>query len=458
VIFKVDGTLSEFENHNGPWLSFEQPFGGGPSNYTLPPDNTYYKVGGSLMVRLPLNSTFEARGSYAKLESNVNLVEAVPVQNFNGNVNYTSVSAALASNPISPLNLRLFYNFFERDNSSTILADYGGVPTTRYNYIKQSTGIDIGYRLPAKTKADVGYEYQSVIRTREDATRTRDHTVYAQIKNSFFDWMSAKVRYQHLIRESDTVSAATAADPFFIDNFRRFDVADKTQDKVKVGIDFQPLNNLTLGVEYDFKHNSYDNALLGTNFNRNDPTFPLSSLLGVQSDTRHEFYVDANYAVSILKLNGFFDLELVERKMNAHENETDHFDWSSKREDTSYTYGFKADVDIIKDVLTAQAGWRYEKAYGSNDFSIPASAVLTVPVQNIGALDNFIRQTLTAKFGYHITKQILVDFGYTYERLKYEDDAWRGYQTADPALILTGAYNNPNYEAHLGFLNLTYKF
>ncbi len=145
--------------------------------------------------------------------------------------------------------------------------------------------------------------------------------------------------------------------------------------------------------------------------------------------------MDANYTVSIVKLNGFFDLELVERKMNAHEIEAGTFNWSSKREDTSYTYGFKADVDIIKNVLTAQAGWRYEKAYGSNDFSIPATAVLTVPVQNIGALDNFVRQTLTAKFGYHVTKQILVDFGYTYERLKYDDDAWIGYQTADPALI-----------------------
>lgn len=459
VIFKVDGTLSEFENHNGPWLSFEQPstFGGGTINYTLPPDNTYYKVGGSLMLRLPLNSSFVVSGSYAKLENNQNLIETG--QNFKGDINNTSISAALASNPFSPLNLRLFYNFFERDNSSTILADYGGSPTNRYDYIKQSTGIDIGYRLPAKTKADAGYEYQSVLRTREDGTRTRDHIAYVQIKNSFFDWMSAKVRYQHLIRGSDTASAATAADPFFIDNFRRFDVADKTQDKVKVGLDFQPLDNLTLGVEYDFKHNSYDSALLGSNVNFYDGS-PLSALLGVQSDTRHEIYVDANYIVSIVKLNSFFDLELVDREMNAHEIEAGNFDWSSKRQDTSYSYGFKADVDILKNVLTAQAGWRYEKAYGSNDFSFPASAVLPVPVQNIGALDNFVRQTITAKFGYNVTKQILVDFGYTYERLKYDDDAWSGYQLADPTLglILTGAYANPTYEAHLVFLNLTYKF
>jgi hypothetical protein len=461
VIFKVDGTLSQFENHNGPWLSFEQPFGGGPTNYTLPPDNTYYKVGGSLMVRLPLNSSFVARGSYAKLENNQNLIETG--QSFKGDVNNTSVSSALASNPFSPLNLRLFYNFFERDNSSTSLANYGGIPTTRFDYIKQSTGIDIGYRLPVKTRADAGYEYQSVIRTREDGTETRDHTVYVQLKNSFLDWMSGKVRYEHLIRNSDTASPASIADPndrFFIDNFRRFDVADKTQDKVKVGIEFQPLNNLDLGVEYNFKHNSYDNPLQDTLFNDIDHTPLGNSLLGVQSDTRHELYVDANYAVSIVKLNGYFDLELVERKMNAHEIEAGTFDWSSKREDTSYTYGFKADVDIIKDVLTAQAGWRYEKAYGSNDFSFPAAAVLPVPVQNISALDNFVRQTLTAKFGYHVTKQILVDFGYTYERLKYDDDAWRAYQLANPdiGVFLTGAYANPNYEAHLGFLTLTYKF
>jgi len=102
VIFKIDGTLSQFENHNGSWLSYEDPASVGPTNtnYTLPPDNTYYKIGGSLMVRLPLNSSFVARGSYAKLENNQNLIETG--QSFKGDVNNTSISAALASNPVTP--------------------------------------------------------------------------------------------------------------------------------------------------------------------------------------------------------------------------------------------------------------------------------------------------------------------------------------------------------------------
>jgi hypothetical protein len=54
-----------------------------------------------------------------------------------------------------------------------------------------------------------------------------------------------------------------------------------------------------------------------------------------------------------------------------------------------------------------------------------------------------------------------------YERLKYDDDAWRGYtlgvndvfpSTGVPQVILTGAYNNPNYEAHLGFIKFAYSF
>lgn len=475
VILRVDGTLSEFENHKGPWLFFQQPPALAvnlvPGISTLPPDNSYYKIGGSLMVRLPVNSSFVVRGSYARLENSQNLFETG--QSFQGDVHYSSVSTALTSNPVTPLNLRLFYNFLKRENESTQLGVYslplfGGTESpTRFDYRKQEAGIDLGYRLPARTKADAGYEYQQANRTREDGIETRDHIVFAQIKNSFFDWLSAKVRYQHMIRNSDTVSPAIANDPFFIDNFRRIDVADKTQDSVKVDFDFQPLDNLGFGIQYKFKQNDYDNGLLDTNLNRKDPTSTLNSLLGVQNDTRHEIYVNANYAISVLKLNGFFDLEMVERTMKAHEIDLGLFDWSSRRKDTSYSYGLNADVDIIKDVLTACAGWRYEKAYGTNDFTVSSVTLAPpVPTQSVGALDNFIRQTLTVKFGYHVTKQLLMDFGYMYERLKYEDDAWSGYQLANvggaggggPGVFLTGAYANPNYEAHLGFVKFAYKF
>jgi MtrB/PioB family decaheme-associated outer membrane protein len=437
VIFKVDGTLSKFENHNGNWLFFQQP-GGAPAQYSLPPDNSYYKIGSSLMVKLPLNSSFVIRGSYAKLEDDMTLTEASPVQRFGGDVNFTSVSAALASNPITPLNLRLFYNYFERNNDSSVLSNYGdvpGEPNPRFDYRKQEAGLDLGYRLPAKTKVDVGYKYQQVSRNRDDNIETRDNIIFGQIKNTFLDWMSAKVRYQHLVRNSDLLPTET---PGFV----KYDVADKTEDIVKAGFDFQPIENMSLGIEYNFKQNRYED-----------------SIYGVKSDIRHEVYVDATYAVSIVKLNAYYDMELVERIMNANNTGGSGVSWSSKRDDSSYNYGLKADVDIIKNVLSAQVGWRYEKSYGSNDFSnvTPSDPFL----QNVSALDDFVRKTITAKFGYHVTKQLLVDFGYMFENLKYDDDAWKNYSIPNAfanGTFLTGAYANPNYQAHVGFLKLGYNF
>lgn len=468
IIFKIDATFSEFENHNGPWLTLDQPvaFGGAtPGVVTLPPDNTYYKVGGSLIVKqLPLSSIFMVRGNYSRLDNSQNLFETS--QNYKGNIHYTSIATALTSNPIAPLNLRLFYNYFDRDNQSTLLATYGTDPTSRFDYTQQSAGIDAGYRLPARTKVDVGYEYQQVTRSRDDGTKTRDHIAYAQVKNSFLDWMSAKLRYQHLIRKSDTVSPASLADPidqFYVDNFRRFDVADKTEDKVKLGIELTPLDNLSFGIEYNFKLNNYDTSLLGATTNHIDAS-ALTSLLGIQSDTRHELSLDANYAISIVKLNGYVDMEFVERKMKAHELDLETFNWSSDRKDRTYACGLKADIDIIKNILSAKTGWRYEKTHGSNDFSYPGTVV--TPPQNISALDNFERQTFNLSFAYQMTKQMLMSLGYMYERLKYNDNAWNGYQLANtdgagggaPGVFLTGAYANPNYQAHLGFLKLSYSF
>lgn len=495
LIATFDGTISVFDNDNDRFRAW-QNFSGGSYTYTygyLPADNKYYRVGGAVTYRLPFwNSTLMAKAAYSRLESDVLLYDTststvaatgvttystsayLTPRNWAGRVNYTTANVTLTSNPTKDLNTRFFFNLLDKQNDGPADFNYGttSYTTELFDYNKRNVGVDASYKLPAATRLSAGYEYLNIHRAiRKDAPKTEEHTVFVQVKNDLFDWMSAKVRYQRLMRSSENVAAILyGSDPtisaagtslYWTKYFQPADTADKTQDAIKAGLDFEPLHGLSLGVEYAYKHD---------NFTQN--------YLGMLKSDRHEVYVDANYAAGIVKLNAYADMEVVESNSRYRQmpragtgtqyadplgySDTANFNWTSKRKDFNYALGFKSDIDIIKDKLAAGFGYRYESANGSNDFT---TNVAGVSFMNVTELDDYIKHTLNAKLTYNFTKDIALELGYLYEHLKYSDDGWNGYQYipintngTNSTNYLSGAYANSNYDASLVYTKLNFKF
>lgn len=500
LIATLDGIISSFTNEQDRFRAWQNYAPSGASQgyiYTngyLPADNQYYRIGGSVMYRLPIwNSTLMAKAAYSMLESDVLLYDdttryngantytvsgstyTASPRNWAGKINYTTVNASLTSTPISNLNTRIFFNFLNKKNVGPDDFNYGttSYTTERFDYSKRNLGVDGSYKLPAKTKLSAGYEYLNIHRAiREDAPSTNDHTVFVQVKNDLFDFVSAKLRYQRLMRTSENeMGKLHASDPTFdsagnslywTQFFQPADTADKNQDAIKAGFDFEPLYGLSLGVEYAYKHD---------NFTKN--------YLGMLNADRHEAYFDANYLFGIAKLGAYADLEMVESNSRYRQmprataganqyadpfgvSNATNFNWTSKRKDFNYALGFNGDVEIIKGTLSAKAGYRYENANGSNDFTTNVTGINFI---NVGALDDYIKHTITTKLTYTISKAASIDFGYQYEHLKYSDDAWNGYQLipintngTNSTNYLSGAYANPNYDASVVYTKLTYKF
>ena len=222
LIFTVDGLISSFTNEYDKFSSWNSTTSPTYFGY-LPPDNNYYKVGGSLMYRIPfLDSTLMARANYSMLRNDVTLFDNgttgsyLTARNWAGKINYTTASAALTSRPTKNLDTRIFINFLDKKNEGPEDFNYGtaSYTTERFDYSKRNMGVDVGYKLPTKTKISGGYEYLNLHRAiRQDAPSTDDHTLYIQAKNDLFDWMSAKIRYQRLMRESQFNDASHLADP-----------------------------------------------------------------------------------------------------------------------------------------------------------------------------------------------------------------------------------------------------
>lgn len=491
LIATLDGTISNFMNQNdtftvqqGPTLATRLP-----NTAYLPPDNRFYKIGGSVMYRLPLwNSTLMARGSHAIMDSNQLITEEYSAGNFanldwNGKVRYNTINATITSNPIKKLDTRIFYSYNQRTNDGDYLnnAYYyntsAGSPVARQGYHKQRTGLDLGYKLPAATKVSAGYEFTEtnrygsafftnvadIVGASPHANKTTDHLFYLQAKNNLLENVSGTLRYEHMVRSSEyelldeQLTLAAASGNLRRAMHRQYDSAHKTMNAVKVGFDIDPTSNLNIGLQYAYKLNDY-----------------ASSPTGLQDDARHELYADATYTAGIAKFNIYGELETVDANTKYFTN-TGGAIWgaatntalvNSNRKDLNYAVGTKVDVEIIKDTVKASLGYRYENADGENDLSYELQNGATVTwagltnMVDIGALDDYKKHSLNATVSYAATKFIDLSVSYLYENLKYTDDAYANYVNVPrgTTYALTGAYADPDYSASAVYMAMKYKF
>jgi MtrB/PioB family decaheme-associated outer membrane protein len=487
-IASVVASYSKFENHKD-YLKWRNPYVTTTSVTevsSLPSDNDYWKILAQGLWRLPFDSALSMRGSYSKLENSLSLLSTVPSSTsgtatttptytvktlglnngtFDGDISYTTASVALTSHPIRPLDLKLYYNYLKKKDNSTqiIYTDPASGLTAeneRFNYDNNNAGIDLGYRLPAKTKVSGGYEYLLTNRSRPDAESTTDNKVYGQVKNSYLNFLSAKVYYHHLWRSSDFANSSAGTgpqDPDYIERYvRRFDVTNQWQDKVKAGVEVSPLANLDFGVEYIYKHNDYNETNLGR-----------------RKDDRYEIYVDSSYAMpGLFRVTGFFDYETVKydsshRYVNpsgTYSNDpnsapvANSYNWTASLSDYSWTAGIKGEVPLIKDKLGLYVSYVYEQATGDADFTSQDN--FGNPM-NITEYDNYRKNEFHTKLVYNLIKNLAFSVGYVYEKYTYDDAQYNGYTYVvgtPPNSYLTGAYANQNYEANIFYLLTSYKF
>ena len=69
-----------------------------------------------------------------------------------------------------------------------------------------------------------------------------------------------KVKVQRLWRNTDFQEEPIHST--YLWYIRKFDVASKIEDTVKLGLDFDPIERFNVGLEYTYKNNDYKDPLL----------------------------------------------------------------------------------------------------------------------------------------------------------------------------------------------------
>ena len=468
---QLTGSVSSFDNENG-YLKWYDTFAGGTDVNPLAPDNDYGTVGFDLAWRkLPMASSLAVNSSYSWLQNDFNISDIgigsltdLNSNSFSGDVSLINASIIYASRPMDKLDTRVYYKYRERNNDSTVIRylDEGALTDNSsylLEYEKHDAGVDASYALAHRTTLSGGYEFTNTDRTnRPDGDTTTDNSVSLQLRNSSLDFMSAKLQYKFLDRNADfnvKDPTATMTEEEYIEHYvDRYDTADKIQNQVKVSLDFYPADTWDVGLEYTYEKNDYDEVVLG----RTD-------------DSRHRVYLDGTWRISsMINVGAYAGFERTYANSNhfnftagsgatlvnptVNDGVSSSYRWSQDVTGDLWSFGVNGKVKIIPDLLTLKVSYDFEDSSGDSDFTTQGTTALeSFPVYN-----DYTRHTVNAKLDYAVDKHWNVALGCMYERFKYDDLAFNGYEYLPSGTALSGAYADSTYDETVGYLTLSYKF
>jgi MtrB/PioB family decaheme-associated outer membrane protein len=502
--FTVSALHSTFSNQNDTFRWTNGFFGNGLDTTWLPPDNEYSKlaVNGTLK-QLPWGSTLAGRVTYSKTTTSVPIATSVlnstagafsPTNpdeaSFEGDVRHKTASLSLYSNPTRDIDTRVYWNYYKKDNRSPeitfataavtgLSCSSANCVTEVLNYMRRNLGADVGYRINSTNRVVAGLDYVDLDRNRVDFDNTKDKTARIEWRNTTYDWLGTRVKYQHMQRRSHFLegNAGTGpVDPAFLDRFiARFDASNVDQDLLKIGMDITPAELWDVGFEAIVKHNKYKDTVLGRTKDdrqelyfsvaRGDPSqfrwMAFADLELVKYDAFHRNISNPPPAVGVptAAQSTAFDPNSAPTCASAT---TCNYNWDATNRDRSWAVGLGADwlpTSRLKMNGSIIAQW----THGTADFSVQQTPIQISPTADrIYNFDNMRKITLNLKGTYTLTRRWDVTGGYAYERFKFSDIAIDDYSytvsSGTGASYLSGAYAKPNFNASIVYLVGTYKF
>lgn len=486
VFASFRASFSNFRNENE-FFSWRMTSGSLYETTSVAPGNDLVHLLAQTSVSdLPLRSNLSARAGVSTLSNEFAVRDqivsgatmatlALNEPNYKGKVKYNNAAVALSSRPIEDLSTKLNYSFIQRkDESSQIVFTNGAArdTTENFSYRKHLAGFEGAYRLPFESKATAGFEFGRAFRDRADATETTDRKYYAKVRNGFLEFLSGNLKVSRLVRTSVAgdseaawrASAASASGKYAVERYFRYtDLADRNENRYSIGVDIEPTDRISVGLEYGYKRNDYP-----------------STILGRLEDSRQEGYANVSWELpNIVTVSGFTG---VERVINSNyrrvlpntvtvPNESwtnpstppnvsaGYYNLGSTLNDFSVNYGLTCDVTLKRRRLNLILSWEQLRSDG-NVIWTPQAEASSVALGNINNYDDYRKSLFNAKAVYRHSEELTGTLGFQWERLIYSDLQFDNYlnRLTSPAALLTGAYSDQNYAARTLYLEASYRF
>jgi hypothetical protein len=494
---------------------------------------------------LPVNSTLAVRGTWSKLTNNFGVTSGglLPTNNvlnpvttgspagvgilntnpssstFDGDIETKTASLSYTSNWGGGVDSKVFYNYYDAKNQSTLVTfDKGGLltsgaqstvcpnpgdaanagtgapafgwptssngnmfcvaqhPNSLFSYNKHDYGVEGGWRVNRGNKVSGGLSALSVEREgREDAEKTDERKLWAEYKNSMLDDLSARIKGAYVQRRSEFNPARPVGQNPFVDAtatqvpyyYRAYDVSNAVQPAIKLVLEWNPAPLWDASFEAGIRQTNYKDLSYGRSH-----------------DDRREYNLTISYGdPKGFRITALANLEIVEfdqKYRNGNPatgpspNDSGNFDWSTKNTQTNRMAGLIADwVPVERLALKASYFWvttgggvHFESGNTSLNGGFNGGPLVDY------VTDNTQKKVLNLKGDYKIDKQWTGTLGYVQEKYDYNDDQMKGYQGFYPYFQylpttsaasnnnswFSGAFANPSYRLQVVYLTATYKF
>lgn len=482
-------------------LSWQNPFGPQPQwqpgaafpdgvgSLALPPDNDFQQLrlfGQFTLTPSTRASVDLARGRMRQdqrfLPYSVDGDLApipLPRADLNAKVDTTRAHLRINSRPLPRLNVVGRIRFDERDNETPrnvylpVSGDAGLQVTAEngrinrpYGLTRREMGIDAAYRLPQRTRLNLGYEHRLRKRDFSEVNTTREHVFRGGLSTHRFQAVSLGLEASHERRHGSryvgnrpflATRVPGSVDPEAFENhpnLRRYYLADRDRDRVQIRADVHPADPWHLGVAFAWSRDDYGEDLFGLDESRLrswmlDAGVVPGDSVRLSAFYHHDRYANAQRARSFTAAPGTAD--------DPDRN------WSVDTRDIHETWGLSLDLEDLEAgfATTDGSGRKLDLSLGYTDsrsegrIGVEAGRALTATdLPNLSTRFQVLSITATQR----LSEAARIRFAFEHERYKSRDFALDGVSPDSVSQVLLFGEASPRYRANWFTLSYLHRF
>ena len=409
-------------------------------------------------------------------------------RNFDGEIKRTTGNIAWNASPMAQLDTRVYYDYYDLSNNSTSVSYRQGSqgtncatppvnsatcftdrarsprrPARRSATRRTRPGSTWRGRSTAATSCSAGSIGRSIERNFADAPKSDDYRYWVEYRNTGWNNLTGRLKYQFVQRRSDLVNTAalTSVDGL-LHRLRRQQLRRATSSsststgrRPRCGLwasarrGATPITRTTSTAAPRTATSSSTGRSPGATRRCASP----ASATGARSATTRR-YLNGNYPAPT-------------------PNTGSNFEWSTQNTQDGWMGAVLLDW-VPTDKWTMTTSYTYQKTSGGVDFTsgntTAGGGFQGGPLVNYNN-DNTTLQRFQIKATYNLNAKWAFNGGYAYEKYDYSDGQFAGYGGYYPYFAnlntaavgsgnawYSGAFGNPSYKTNLVWLTVTYKF
>lgn len=410
-----------------------------PSQFSpiaLPPDNQSHQLflSAGYSFNPTTHGTFKAAYTHATQTDSffaTQLLAPGVGNNLGGKIDTTLVQGGITSRPLPKLSVLANVRFEDRDDNTPVLLynplarqpDLNGNSWSGLNHPRSfstlTSRVEANYTLPMNFRLIGGIDYEHWDRRWQPTfvghrAKTDEISYRAEIRRNLADTLTGSIAYIHSDRfGSPFISTATATGDYF-NLIAPINLSDRSRDKVRLSLNWEPIEPLSLQVMIDESFDNYGHRS-GSN-------------LGLRNGSARNYSLDAAYTFSEnLQVVGWFsrnETHIDQASRNWSPADGSREVWSANLQNIGTSFG--ADING-KPTEKIEVGASLSQSFITDKFNQKTSDPGTYSVPNIATELSNMR--LFAR--YALRKNLSLHLDYILNRFKTNEWTWDHWTYTD---------------------------